>query len=65
MITLAKVCMCLPKAANSIKGTREIVNSQYGFCVEDGWTKDETDHLFELCERFELKWVVIHDRYQV
>jgi len=27
------------------------------------WTKESTDHLFELCERFDLRWVVIHDRF--
>jgi DNA methyltransferase 1-associated protein 1 len=31
---------------------------------KEDWSKEETDHLFELCERFELKWVVIEDRYQ-
>jgi hypothetical protein len=31
---------------------------------KEDWSKEETDHLFELCERFELKWVVIVDRYQ-
>lgn len=27
------------------------------------WTKDETDVLFKLCRRFDLRWVVIADRY--
>lgn len=26
------------------------------------WTKAETDTLFELCRRFDLRWPVIHDR---
>lgn len=30
---------------------------------DDGWTKGETDHLFDLCKRFDLRFVVIHDRY--
>jgi DNA methyltransferase 1-associated protein 1 len=30
-----------------------------------GWSKVETDHLFELCKRLDLRWVVIHDRYQM
>jgi DNA methyltransferase 1-associated protein 1 len=30
-----------------------------------GWSKPETDHLFELCKRLDLRWVVIHDRYQM
>ena len=26
------------------------------------WTRPETDQLFELCRRFDLRWPVIHDR---
>ncbi|XP_065834656.1 DNA methyltransferase 1-associated protein 1-like [Oscarella lobularis] len=27
------------------------------------WSKDETDHLFDLCRRFDLKFTIVHDRY--
>lgn len=27
------------------------------------WTRAETDALLELCDRFDLRWPVIHDRY--
>lgn len=27
------------------------------------WTKEETDQLFDLCERFDLRFVVIADRF--
>ena len=30
---------------------------------DDKWTKNATDHLFDLCSRFDLRWVVIHDRF--
>ncbi|KAM6199827.1 DNA methyltransferase 1-associated protein 1 isoform 1-T1 [Sarcoramphus papa] len=30
---------------------------------DDAWTKTETDHLFDLARRFDLRFVVIHDRY--
>lgn len=30
---------------------------------DDAWTKAETDHLFDLSRRFDLRFVVIHDRY--
>lgn len=30
---------------------------------DDSWTKAETDHLFDLCHRFDLRFIVIHDRY--
>lgn len=31
----------------------------------EGWTKEETDYLFELCRDFGLRWIVIADRYNV
>ncbi|BET03214.1 DNA methyltransferase 1-associated [Nesidiocoris tenuis] len=31
--------------------------------VAEGWTKPETDHLFDLCRRFDLRFVIIQDRY--
>ncbi|KAF6202735.1 hypothetical protein GE061_003137 [Apolygus lucorum] len=31
--------------------------------VAEGWTKAETDHLFELCRRFDLRFGVIRDRW--
>uniref|UniRef100_A0A8C6WSW5 DNA methyltransferase 1-associated protein 1 n=1 Tax=Neogobius melanostomus TaxID=47308 RepID=A0A8C6WSW5_9GOBI len=30
---------------------------------DDGWTKAETDHLFDLCKRFDLRFIVVHDRF--
>lgn len=27
------------------------------------WTQEETVYLFNLCEQYDLRWVVIHDRY--
>lgn len=27
------------------------------------WTKEETDQLFELCERLDLRFIVIADRF--
>ena len=29
----------------------------------DGWTRAETDHLLDLCSRFDLRFPVIHDRW--
>ena len=28
------------------------------------WTKEETDTLFDMCEQFELRWLVIADRWE-
>lgn len=30
---------------------------------DDNWTRQETDHLFDLCKRFSLRFVVMHDRW--
>lgn len=27
------------------------------------WSKSDTDNLFDLCQRFDLRWSVIHDRW--
>lgn len=32
---------------------------------EPGWSREETDYLLDLCELFDLRWLVIHDRYEV
>ena len=31
--------------------------------TRDDWSQDETDHLLDLCKRFDLRWHVIFDRY--
>lgn len=30
---------------------------------DDDWTYEETKYLFQLCEDYELRWIVVHDRY--
>ncbi|XP_052236225.1 DNA methyltransferase 1-associated protein 1-like isoform X2 [Dreissena polymorpha] len=30
---------------------------------DDNWSRQETDHLFELCKRFSLRFVVMYDRW--
>ncbi|XP_052775071.1 DNA methyltransferase 1-associated protein 1-like isoform X2 [Mya arenaria] len=30
---------------------------------DDSWTRQETDHLFELCKRFALRFAVMYDRW--
>lgn len=29
----------------------------------DNWTREETDHLMDLCSRFDLRFIVMHDRW--
>ncbi|KAI4319361.1 hypothetical protein MLD38_032966 [Melastoma candidum] len=48
------------KSVDIIKYTDE----EYNKCLTDpGWTKGETDQLFELCEKFDLRFIVIADRF--
>ncbi|XP_043708651.1 SWR1-complex protein 4-like isoform X2 [Telopea speciosissima] len=38
--------------------------AEYEKCLTDPmWTKEETDQLFDLCDRFDLRFVVIADRF--
>lgn len=30
---------------------------------DEGWTRQETDHLFDLCKRFDVRFIVVHDRW--
>ena len=49
------------KGVNMVTYTDE----EYEKYLKDGkWTKEETDQLFELCLRFELRFVVIADRFE-
>jgi hypothetical protein len=32
--------------------------------LDPSWTKDETDYLFALCKKYDLRFVVIVDRYE-
>lgn len=32
--------------------------------MNEDWTKEETDHLMQLCERFNLRFIVIADRFE-
>lgn len=30
---------------------------------DDKWTRQETEHLFDLCKRFEIRFIIVHDRW--
>ncbi|CAG8547091.1 12039_t:CDS:2, partial [Acaulospora colombiana] len=34
------------------------------FLTDKEWTKEETDYLFSLCRKYDLRFIVIHDRYE-
>ncbi|CAD6227817.1 GSCOCG00006275001-RA-CDS [Cotesia congregata] len=39
-------------------------NTEYNqHLTVNGWTRAETDHLFDLCRRFDLRFIVIQDRW--
>ncbi|XP_042034510.1 SWR1-complex protein 4-like isoform X2 [Salvia splendens] len=48
------------KSADVIKYTDEEYEKHL---TDNTWTKEETDQLFDLCERFDLRFVVIADRF--
>lgn len=33
------------------------------FHLHQMWTKEETDQLFDLCQRFDLRFIVVADRF--
>lgn len=42
----------------------KLLNSKpSGQLANTDWTKEETDHLFDLCEQFSLRFIVIADRF--
>ncbi|KAJ1725601.1 swr complex subunit [Coemansia erecta] len=44
----------------------EYTDEEYTKCIESldaGWTRAETDYLLGLCKRFDMRFIVIHDRY--
>ena len=38
-------------------------DEDYQLFKRDGWSLDETRYLFNLCLDYDLRWLVIHDRY--
>lgn len=32
--------------------------------LEEDWSFDEVDYLFQLCRKYDLRWFIIYDRYQ-
>lgn len=30
---------------------------------DENWTRQETDHLFDLCKRFDVRFIIVHDRW--
>ena len=43
--------------------TYSIANASFGYIFFEGWTRAETEHLLDLCGRFDLRFTVIQDRW--
>lgn len=41
----------------------ELQREDYKVFKEPGWTFDETQYLFDLCRDYDLRWMIVHDRY--
>lgn len=49
---------------NTTSGAYSYSNDEYiQHLRDDDWTKEETDYLMDLCASYDLRFVVIHDRY--
>lgn len=49
---------------NTNSGVYSYSNDEYiQHLRDDDWTKEETDYLMDLCATYDLRFVVIHDRY--
>ncbi|KAF9918492.1 swr complex subunit, partial [Modicella reniformis] len=50
---------------NKAINLNEFSAEEYKTYLQDpDWTLKETNYLWDLCRRFDLRWVVIQDRYQ-
>jgi len=45
--------------------SQHLVHFAFGLnaLLDQGWTKEETDYLFRVVGEYDLRWYVIHDRY--
>ncbi|CAK9273972.1 unnamed protein product [Sphagnum jensenii] len=48
------------KAVEVVRYTDEEYNEHL---VDPGWSREETDNLFDLCEQFDLRFIIIADRF--
>ncbi|PWN40910.1 hypothetical protein IE81DRAFT_315946 [Ceraceosorus guamensis] len=50
---------------NTSSGVYSYSNDEYHQHLrDDDWTKEETDYLIELCQAYDLRFVVVHDRWE-
>jgi hypothetical protein len=50
---------------NKAINLNEFTPEEYKLHLQDpDWTLEETNYLWDLCRRFDLRWVVIQDRYE-
>ncbi|VDN04170.1 unnamed protein product [Thelazia callipaeda] len=50
---------------NKVINIPTFTEEEYDKCLNSTkWSKEDTYHLFELCRRFDLRWVIIVDRWE-
>ncbi|KAK0555832.1 swr complex subunit [Tilletia horrida] len=50
---------------NTTSGVYSYSNEEYAaYLKDDNWSKEETDYLIDLCHAYDLRFIVIHDRYE-
>ncbi|UZJ56179.1 hypothetical protein CBS101457_005499 [Exobasidium rhododendri] len=53
------------KDLNTLSGVYSYSNDEYHQHLrDDDWTKEETDYLIELCQQYDLRFVIVTDRYE-
>ncbi|KAE8270897.1 hypothetical protein A4X09_0g1460 [Tilletia walkeri] len=49
---------------NTTSGVYSYSNEEYhAYLKDDDWSKEETDYLIDLCHTYDLRFIVMHDRY--
>ncbi|KAL9938759.1 hypothetical protein V8E36_002478 [Tilletia maclaganii] len=50
---------------NTTSGVYSYSNEEYhAYLKDDNWSKEETDYLMDLCHAYDLRFIVMHDRYE-
>eukprot|EP00878_Enallax_costatus_P034850 GHUV01038756.1.p1 GENE.GHUV01038756.1~~GHUV01038756.1.p1 ORF type:complete len:124 (-),score=39.18 GHUV01038756.1:61-432(-) len=62
-----ELCCCVPQVVLYRYDGEEWLNviSRDNELVSMGWTKEETDYLLDMLEQFDLRFIVVADRYNV
>ncbi|KAE9413341.1 hypothetical protein Angca_004611, partial [Angiostrongylus cantonensis] len=49
---------------NKVINIPDFTDEEYDkYLKVDNWTLEQTRHLFDVCRRFDIRWPIVHDRY--